>query len=115
MKNQITAELLPNGFYRLFCYGSKLSGLYHQDGTHHAGSLILNKAAAAALISDEIRRMEAGGPFPIDDRPTIDEIANTIRTETGPHWIIDANDPQTITYEEGAELKTIRREYCRTL
>lgn len=30
-------ELLPNGYYWVFDYASKLSGLYNMDGSYHSG------------------------------------------------------------------------------
>ena len=58
-----TAELLPNGYYRLFCYASKLSGLYHQDGKHHGGDLILSQFIARSIITAPQPTPE--NPYPI--------------------------------------------------
>ena len=43
--------------------------------------------------------------------PKIDSIANTIVTASGPHWITSIDD-ETLTYEEGEELKTISLDEC---
>lgn len=43
-------ELLPNGYYRIFDYGTKWSGLYHMDGTYHAGDLKLSFWVVIKLI-----------------------------------------------------------------
>jgi len=47
------AELLPNGYYRIFDYASGLAGLYTRDGHHQHGDLRLSREAAHALIRDQ--------------------------------------------------------------
>jgi hypothetical protein len=47
---EVTVELLPNGFYRFFDRGSKLQGLYTKDGAHHAGDFRIDAALALKII-----------------------------------------------------------------
>ena len=47
----MTIELLPNGYYRIFDRGSKLSGLYKKDGLYHSGDLRLSITTAQKLIA----------------------------------------------------------------
>jgi hypothetical protein len=50
MKN-LRIELLQNGFYRVFDYSSKMSGLYTKDASYHSGDLRLAWYVIVELIS----------------------------------------------------------------
>lgn len=49
--NNLRIERLSNGFYRLFDYASKLSGLYHADGTYRSGDLRINSMIVRMMIA----------------------------------------------------------------
>jgi len=49
--NNLRIEKLTNGYYRVFDYSTKWSGLYNEDGTYHSGDLHLSFWTVVTLIN----------------------------------------------------------------
>lgn len=48
------AELLPNGFIRVFDYGTYWAGLYNRDGSHRSGNHCASMDRAALAFANEL-------------------------------------------------------------